>query len=147
MTNEELEIVRRVALWGGVGDEDLSTDLDDVLSDLPFTPEEEVVEFEGWSALPPGDSGGDTVMSGRDIALMVADRFADVCGFEVLAEQYLDAAEDPDVVAAFEAARELLVSKQSFLVAGRKIAVARVRFAFPDGGDYSYTIESVEEVE
>jgi hypothetical protein len=126
-------------LFGFEGDAILHVELDDVIKEryndgarddqLPFR-----VIVDEFSCLPKGDSGSQTIMSGAAIAEWVAETFSDDCGFEVLAETYTDAAAEPDVIAAFQAAVDLMISKQTFLVADRVVARHEV-LIFPDGGD------------
>ena len=92
----------------------------------------ETVVVTEWSTLPKGDSGGCSVMSGEDIAELVVERFLDDAGFEELVDDCENAARSPDVIAAFEAARALLVSKQRFLVSDQEVAKHSV-LVFDDG--------------
>lgn len=74
-----------------------------------------------YSVLPPGDSGGHKVMEAADIADHVIEAFGDECGVEELWDEYETLATDPDVIAAFQHARDVLVSKQTYPMADRRI--------------------------
>lgn len=78
-----------------------------------------VIEYD---CHPPGDTGNERVPRGIDIAEKVAEDFGDVCEWFDVAEQYAAAAKHPEVVAAFEAARDALVSRQTFLCARDMVA-------------------------
>lgn len=89
----------------------------------------------------PGLSGDAEIPDGATIAALVVERFNEECGFEDLAENYDAAAEMPDVVAAFGAARDLLVSKQRFRIADRLDAKASYTItAIDENGVATYTI-------
>lgn len=123
-----------VRLYGQVDDERLHLDLDVAIETwfdhcnlvqgderLPLT-----LYIYEHTVLPPGESGDGKLMSGADIVDYVCDRFAENCGFEEIGDDYDEAARDPLVIAAFDEARAVLVSKQRFYIADkatRKIAV------------------------
>jgi hypothetical protein len=81
---------------------------------LPYTG-----RIREYNILPPGDSGNNRVMDGSDVAEHVADVFGDDCGFERLFDEYAAAAKDPEVIAAFQTAVDMMRSRQKFLVADK----------------------------
>lgn len=110
-------------------DEHLFLDPDDAITDVAEMVGDERLPWTGtiteYDVLPKGDSGNTKVWSGADIAEYVIDIFGDDCGIEPLYDQLREASKHPDVIAAFQAARDLLVSKQTFLVAGDVLRTGR----------------------
>lgn len=88
-----------------------------------------------YDVLPKGDSGNTKVWSGADIAEYVIDIFGDDCGIEPLYDQLREASKHPDVIAAFQAARDLLVSKQTYLVAGDVLRTGTYTVSAPGPDD------------
>lgn len=89
----------------------------------------------------PGVTPEASIPDGARIVDDIVERFGEDCGFEDLYDNYCGAAEMPDVVAAFQAARDLLVSKQRFRVADRLDAKASYTItAIDDDGVATYTI-------
>ena len=124
-------------LYGVDGDESLSLDecsAADRIAELdepetyPHTCRLELAEF---SVLPKGDYGDEAMMGGADIAELVAERAAEECWFEQIGDEVVAAAREPDVIAAFQAARDLLASKQRFLCADKIIDTGKVIIEFP----------------
>lgn len=137
------------ALWGHHNEDgtlDIELDdaigryMDNMLGDDPTTQ-----TFVGWSALPPGESGCGSVPSGKRIAEWVAEYFGDDCGFEELGEHYHNMAKTPEVIAAFDAARALMVSKQTFLVADKHVQTATVQFMWEGYDKLTYEIVKIED--
>lgn len=127
-------------LFGGDGDEFLQLDLDEAVEHevdkhawrgetvYPgFTFE---IEVEEYSTMPKGEAGGGRVPDGATIALHVVERWWEE--FEDAYEQLETAAGQPDVIAAFQAARDLLVSKQTFLFADRCIDIHKFKITITD---------------
>lgn len=103
-----------------VADNDFPACLEyDAEFDLPGL---KALEIEEWSAIPASAA----LVDARDIAERVAEWFADDCGFEDAAEEATSAAGDPEVIAAFDVARDLMASKMRFWVADRKLRVLTV---------------------
>lgn len=94
-----------------------------------------------WTITPPGDSGNGRIPDGAQIVEDIVERFGDECGYEDLYENYESASVAPDVIAAFQAARDLLVSKQRFRIADRLDARASyVITAVAEDGELTYTL-------
>lgn len=83
---------------------------------LPYT-----LTIQEYTILPPGESGVGKIPSGADMVDRIVERFCEDCGFEEMADDYDNAAVDPTVIAAFDAARAALVACQKFRVADRAV--------------------------
>ncbi len=93
------------------------------------------------TVMPRGEAADARIMSAGEILDHIVDCFGDDCGFEQLYEQYDEAKDDPDVIAAFQAARDLLVSKQRFRIADQLDARATFTItAVDETGIPTYTI-------
>lgn len=138
-------------LYGRDGDERLHLDLqsaieqqiDDTYGRVDFPISVVVDEF---TVLPKGDFACAEVPDGAHIAERVIEWYTEECGFEEVWEQYERAAKMPDVVAAFQAARDLLVSKQTFLYADRVVARWRCEITGTTESNVAITTDPVRVV-
>ena len=91
-----------------------------------------VIQIEEWSTLPKGETPDHSVLSGAAIAEWVAESFLEECFSDELVSEYETAALHPEVVAAFDAARQTLVERQQFLVCDELIGTHRWRILSAD---------------
>lgn len=135
-------------LWGQPDDEYLHYDPSEVLdyivdagwwqdddTTFPHSFDVGVCEF---STRPPGGHPFSNFPDADDIIVHLIERFCEEW-HEEMYEEYMDHASDDDVVAAFQAARDLLVSKQKFLVADEVIRTVTFRVTIKsEDGDWDY---------
>ena len=114
-------------LYGQDGDERLYLDLESAIDEAVDRQVDRVtfpfdVCVEEFSVLPKGEFANCRIMTGAEMAEHLAEYGTEDVGFEEIWEDYMEAAKRPEVIAAFEAARDVLVATQRFLVADRVVA-------------------------
>jgi hypothetical protein len=87
-----------------------------------------------YSVLPPGDSGRGKLPEGAWVAEDIVDRFGDDCGMEGLYDNYREAMAKPDVIAAFQAALDLMKSYQTYLCADDRVSSYPITITWSMGG-------------
>jgi hypothetical protein len=90
------------------------------------------ITISTYNVLPPGESGNNTVMTADEIIKHIIDNFGDDCGDENLWDNYQELRNDPEVLAAFNHARTVLISKQTYPMADSVIGTTTVTL-YQDG--------------